>query len=106
MGRVTYISFGGDRRTIELAEGETLMAGAVENEIPGIDGDCGGCAACGTCHVHVHPDWQAKVGVASDVERDMLQFADGASDDSRLACQIRMREELDGVIVLLPQSQH
>lgn len=106
MGRVTYIAYNGDRHTIELAEGETLMVGAVEHRVPGIDGDCGGCAACGTCHVHIHPDWQAAVGPATDVERDMLQFADGASDSSRLACQLRMRAELDGVIVLVPQSQH
>jgi 2Fe-2S ferredoxin len=106
MGRVTYISHGGERRVIELAEGTSLMVGALDNQVPGIDGDCGGLAACGTCHVHVHPDWRAKVGPATDVERDMLQFADGASDDSRLACQIRMRDELDGVVVLLPQSQH
>jgi ferredoxin, 2Fe-2S len=106
MGRVTYLSHTGDRRTIELDEGESLMTGALENQVPGIDGDCGGHAACGTCHVHVHPDWTAKAGPATDVERDMLQFADGAGEDSRLACQIRMRDELDGIVVLLPQSQH
>lgn len=106
MGRVTYIAFDGVRRTIELPEGETLMAGAVENGVPNIDGDCGGCAACGTCHVHVHPDWLDAAGRASDAERDMLQFADGANDASRLACQIRMRDELDGIVVLTPQSQH
>ncbi|MDY6948074.1 MAG: 2Fe-2S iron-sulfur cluster-binding protein [Pseudomonadota bacterium] len=106
MGRVTYIAFDGTPRTIELPEGETLMAGAVDNQIAGIDGDCGGCAACGTCHVHVHPDWLVAVGPASDAERDMLQFADGAAADSRLACQIRMREDLDGIVVLMPQSQH
>lgn len=106
MGRVTYIAYDGTRHSIELPEGETLMVGAVENRVPGIDGDCGGCAACGTCHVHIHPDWQAKAGPATDAERDMLQFADGAGDDSRLACQIRMREELDGIVVLVPQSQH
>jgi 2Fe-2S ferredoxin len=106
MGRVTYIAHDGSRQTIELPDGESLMMGAVDNRIPGIDGDCGGCAACGTCHVHVRGDWLAAVGPASDAERDMLQFADGASDDSRLACQIRMRKELDGIVVLMPQSQH
>lgn len=106
MGQVTYIAPDGARHTIELPEGESLMMGAVDHRVPGIDGDCGGCAACGTCHVHVDADWLAKVGPASNAEREMLQFADGASDDSRLACQIRMRDDLDGIVVLVPQSQH
>lgn len=105
-GQVTYIAHDGTRHTVELADGETLMIGAISNRVPGIDGDCGGCAACGTCHVHVHADWLAAVGPASAAEREMLQFADGAGDDSRLACQIRMRRELDGIVVLLPESQH
>jgi 2Fe-2S ferredoxin len=106
MGRVTYIAHDGARHTIELAEGESLMRGAVDNRVPGIDGDCGGCAACGTCHIHVAAEWVPKVGPASDAERDMLQFADGAAEDSRLACQIRMRDELDGLVVHTPESQH
>jgi len=106
MGRVTYIAHDGARHTIELTDGESLMLGAVEHRVPGIDGDCGGCAACGTCHIHVHPDWLAKAGLASDAERKMLQFADGAREDSRLACQIQMREELDGIVVHTPESQH
>jgi 2Fe-2S ferredoxin len=106
MGRVTYIAHDGARHTIELAEGETLMRGAVDHQVPGIDGDCGGCAACGTCHIHIAAPWLATVGPASDAEREMLQFADGAAEDSRLACQIRMRDELDGIVVHTPESQH
>ncbi|HMN45371.1 MAG TPA: 2Fe-2S iron-sulfur cluster-binding protein [Povalibacter sp.] len=106
MGRVHYIAHDGTRHAIELADGTTLMEGAVANGIPGIDGDCGGCAACGTCHVHVDPAWLDAVGPATDVEQDMLQFADGAAADSRLSCQIRMRADLDGLIVHLPESQH
>jgi 2Fe-2S ferredoxin len=106
MGRVTYIAHDGTRHTIELTDGESLMIGAVDHRVPGIDGDCGGCAACGTCHIHVHPDWLARVGPATDAEREMLQFADGASDGSHLACQIRMRDELDGIVVYTPESQH
>ena len=106
MGRVTYIAHDGARHTIELAEGESLMQGAVDNQVPGIDGDCGGCAACGTCHVHVDAQWLPKVGPVSAAEREMLQFADGAAEDSRLACQIRMRDELDGIVVHTPESQH
>lgn len=106
MGRVTYIAHDGARRTIELADGESLMQGAIEHQVPGIDGDCGGCAACGTCHIHVDAEWLPKVGPATDAERDMLQFADGVAPDSRLACQIRMRAELDGIVVQTPESQH
>jgi len=106
MGKVTYIAYNGTQRTIDLAEGETLMIGATANDIPGIDGDCGGCAACATCHVHVDPAWLAAVGPVTDVEKDMLQFADGVAEDSRLACQIRMRADLDGVVVHTPESQH
>ncbi|HKE95810.1 MAG TPA: 2Fe-2S iron-sulfur cluster-binding protein [Povalibacter sp.] len=104
---MTYIEFDGTERTVEVDNGMSLMAGAVANDIRGIDADCGGCAACGTCHVHVHPDWQAVVGPpASDGEEDMLQFASGSGPDSRLACQIEMRDELDGVIVHVPENQH
>jgi 2Fe-2S ferredoxin len=106
MGRVTYISHDGIRHTIELPDGESLMSGAIDHQVPRIDGDCGGCAACGTCHIHVHPDWLARVGPASAAEHEMLQFADGAREDSRLACQIRMRAELDGIVVHTPESQH
>lgn len=106
MGRVNYMAHDGTRHTIELADGSTLMEGATSNGIPGIDGDCGGCAACGTCHVHVDPAWLDAVGPATDVEKDMLQFADGAGADSRLSCQIRMRADLDGIVVHLPESQH
>lgn len=106
MGKVIYVTHDGTRHTIELENGETLMMGATSHSIPGIDGDCGGCAACGTCHVHVDAGWMAVAGPPTDVEKDMLQFADGAATDSRLSCQIRMRPDLDGIIVHLPESQY
>ncbi len=106
MGKVTFISHDGARYTIELADGDTLMTGATANRVPGIDGDCGGCAACGTCHVHVDPAWLAAIGPVTDVEKDMLQFAEGVAADSRLSCQIRMRADLNGLVVHLPDSQH
>ena len=102
MGRVTYIAHDGARHTIELADGESLMRGAVDNQVPGIDGDCGGCAACGTCHIHVDAEWLPKVGPASNAEHEMLQFADGAAEDSRLACQIILGGELDTLDVTVP----
>ena len=107
MGRVTYVAHDGTRHTVELEDGTTVMWGAVSNEIAGIDGDCGGCLACGTCHVHVDPQWRAAVGpVASPEEAEMLQFSAEVAKDSRLSCQIRMREDLDGLIVHLPEAQH
>lgn len=106
MGRVNYVAHDGTRHTIDVADGQTLMEGATANVVPGIDGDCGGCAACGTCHVHVDAAWLDAAGPATDVEKDMLQFADGVAADSRLSCQIRMRADLDGIVVHLPESQH
>jgi 2Fe-2S ferredoxin len=107
MGRVTYIEYNGTAHTVEIAEGTSLMQGAVANNIRGIDADCGGARACATCHVHVDAAWTAVVGPpASEEESEMLQLAPEVASDSRLSCQIEMRPELDGVIVHLPESQH
>ncbi|MGH8177599.1 MAG: 2Fe-2S iron-sulfur cluster-binding protein [Steroidobacter sp.] len=107
MGRVTYIEHDGAAHTVELADGLSLMEGAVSNGVPGIDADCGGSCACATCHVHVDPKWMAIVGPpASEAESELLQLAPEVAPDSRLSCQIRMREELDGVVVHLPEAQH
>jgi 2Fe-2S ferredoxin len=92
---------------VELEDGISLMQGAVANGIAGIDADCGGSCACATCHVHVAPEWTALVGPpASDSEMELLQLAPEVAADSRLSCQIKMRPELDGVIVHLPEAQH
>ncbi len=107
MGRVTYIEFDGTSHTIELEEGASLMSGAVSNGIPGIDADCGGSCACATCHVHVDSAWSKTVGgPASEAEAELLQLAPEVRDSSRLSCQIKMRPELDGVVVHLPEAQH
>lgn len=107
MWRVIYIEHDGTSRTVELAEGESLMMGAVSNGVTGIDGDCGGNCACATCHVHVDSQWTQKVGPpASEGEMELLQLAPDCRPDSRLACQIKMRRELDGIVVHLPESQH
>lgn len=107
MGRVTYVQFDGTARTVAVNDGDSLMSGAVANGIRGIDADCGGSCACATCHVHVHPEWTAVVGgPATAAEAELLQLAPEVRDDSRLSCQIKMRPELDGVIVLLPEAQH
>jgi 2Fe-2S ferredoxin len=107
MGRVTYVQFDGTPRTIELEEGASLMSGAVANGVRGIDADCGGSCACATCHVHVDANWTAVVGPpASEAEDELLQLAPDVRPDSRLSCQIKMRAELDGVVVHLPEGQH
>ena len=107
MGRVTYIQFDGTAQTVELDDGSSLMSGAIANGIRGIDADCGGSCACATCHVHVAAEWTAAVGgPASEGEAELLQLAPEVKDDSRLACQIKMRPELDGVVVHLPEAQH
>ena len=106
MGRVTYIQFDGTPHTIELEDGATLMSGAVSNGVPGIDADCGGNCACATCHVHVDERWTGAVGPpASEAEGELLQLAPDVRPDSRLSCQIKMRAELDGVVVHLPEGQ-
>lgn len=107
MGRVTYVQFDGTTRTVALADGESLMNGAVSNGVKGIDADCGGSCACATCHVHVAPEWTTIAGgPASEMESELLQLAPEVKDNSRLSCQIKMRPELDGIVVHLPESQH
>jgi ferredoxin, 2Fe-2S len=107
MGRVTYVQFDGTPQTIELEDGASLMSGAVANGIRGIDADCGGSCACATCHVHVAPDWTRAVGgPATEGEAELLQLAPEVKEDSRLSCQIKMRPDLDGIVVHLPEAQH
>jgi 2Fe-2S ferredoxin len=107
MGRVTYIQYDGTSHTVDVQDGESLMVGAVSNGIRGIDADCGGSCACATCHVHVDSSWTQSVGgPASEAEAELLQLAPEVREDSRLSCQIKMRADLDGVIVHLPEAQH
>jgi 2Fe-2S ferredoxin len=103
---ITYIEHDGTRHNIDVPAGRTVMEGAVDNLVPGIDGDCGGACACATCHVHVAPEWREKLPPASELERDMLAFAQEPDADSRLACQITVTPELDGLVVRLPESQY
>lgn len=106
MPKVTFITHQGQPHVVEVAPGTTLMLAAVDNGVPGIDGDCGGQCACATCHVFVEPEWTDKVGGRSSVEDDMLNFAAELRDSSRLACQITVTEALDGLVVRMPEGQH
>lgn len=96
---VTFVLQDKTSRTVEAELGWKLMEVAVDNAIPGIDGDCGGEAACATCHVYVPPEWRAATGERTAPEQDMLASTFGARENSRLSCQIRCREELDGLSV-------
>ena len=104
--KATYIEDGGKAHTIEVAEGWSLMEGAVKHLIPGIDADCGGACACATCQVYVAPEWLAKLPPKSDMEETMLDFAPDVRSGSRLSCQLRMTVELDGIVLTLPKTQH
>ena len=106
MVTVTYIQHSGETHVVEVKPGLSVMEGAVRNNVPGIDADCGGACACATCHVYVDPDWLEKTGKAAAMEESMLDFAEGVEPNSRLSCQIPVTSELDGLIVRLPQSQH
>ena len=106
MAKITYIQFDGTENVIDVKPGLTVMEGAVKNNIRGIDADCGGACACATCHVFVDEAWVAKTGEKSAMEESMLDFAENVQDNSRLSCQIKVTEELDGLIVRLPESQH
>jgi len=106
MPKITYIEHNGKEHVIDVPVGQSVMEGAIKHAIPGIDADCGGACACATCHVYVDPAWRAKTGESSSMEQSMLDFANDLQDNSRLSCQIKVTEELDGLIVRMPQSQH
>jgi 2Fe-2S ferredoxin len=106
MAKITYIEFDGTEHAIDVKNGLSVMEGAVKNNIPGIDADCGGACACATCHVYVQGDWLEKTGDKSAMEESMLDFAENVQDNSRLSCQIKVSDELDGLTVKMPQSQH
>jgi 2Fe-2S ferredoxin len=106
MPSITYIEHSGAEHRIEVPIGISVMRGAVDNNVPGIDADCGGECACATCHVYVDPAWLAKTGTPGELETSMLSFAATAEPNSRLSCQIEVSEALDGLIVRLPEAQH
>jgi 2Fe-2S ferredoxin len=105
MAKITYIEHNGTEHTVEVPNGLTVKDGAINNMIPGILAECGGNCACATCHVYVDPAWTGTVGPPSDVEADMLDFANDPQDNSRLSCQIEVSAELDGLVVRMPESQ-
>ena len=105
MPKLTYIDFQGNTKTIEVENGLTVMEGAIQNNIPGIDADCGGSMACATCHVYVEEKWLNKIQKAEEAEEDMIDMAFEPKKNSRLSCQIIISEELDGLTVTTPSKQ-
>ena len=108
MGRVTYVEANGTRHDVELAVGDNVMRGALNNDLPGIIAECGGGLACATCHCYVDDAWADKAGTpSSQDERDMLECTSAeVKSTSRLSCQIVMTADLDGLVVQLPESQY
>ena len=105
MPKITYIEHNGKIHSIEVANGLTVMEGAVQNKIPGIDADCGGSMACATCHVYVKEEWFNKLPKKEDGEEDMLDMAFEPKKNSRLSCQLMVSDQLDGLVVNLPEKQ-
>ena len=105
MPKITYIEHNGKSHTLEVANGLTVMEGAVQNNIPGIDADCGGSCACATCHVYVDEKWFNKLPNKESAEEDMLDMASEPKPLSRLSCQLTVSDALDGLVVNMPSKQ-
>ena len=104
--QVVFIDSMGERRDVSSREGQSLMEAATMAGVPGIDADCGGACACSTCHVYVHPDWVGKLPPKEDMEEDMLDFAyEPNPERSRLTCQLKVTDALDGLVVQMPEKQ-
>ena len=105
MSKITYNTHENKIHTVDVQNGLTVMEGAVQNDIPGIDADCGGGMACATCHVYVNEEWFDKLPTKEDGEEDMLDMAYEPNKFSRLSCQIIVSDELDGLVVNIPEKQ-
>jgi 2Fe-2S ferredoxin len=105
MTKITIVAFDGTRHEIEAENGSTVMENAIRNAVPGIEAECGGACACATCHVYVDDAWKDTVGEPEPMEEDMLDFAYDVRATSRLSCQIKVSDELDGLVVYVPERQ-
>ena len=106
MAKITYKDHEGGSRTIEVENGLSVMEGAIQKDVPGIDADCGGSMACATCHVYVEEKWLDKLSKAADAEVDMIDMAYEPKKNSRLSCQLIVSDELDGLTVTTPAKQN
>ena len=106
MPKITYIEHNGTIHVVEVPVGTSIMQGAVDHLVPGIEGDCGGLCACGTCHVYVPDRFQPLTGEAGELEQGMLQFAFDVRDSSRLCCQIVVSDAMEGLAIEMPKRQY
>ena len=106
MSKIKFIEFNGTEHYVDAVKGESVMEIAIANDVPGIEADCGGSCACGTCHVYISNEWINKLEEKSDMENSMLEFTENVQANSRLSCQIEFDESLDGLEVSLPESQY
>jgi 2Fe-2S ferredoxin len=106
MSKVTYIESDGKQHVVDLQPGDSVMQGAVTNGVSGIAAICGGACSCATCHVYIDEAWRSRTGARNDLEESMLEMADDVQPNSRLACQIKMTEELDGLVVRIPDGDY
>jgi 2Fe-2S ferredoxin len=105
MTKISIIAFDGTPFDLDAENGSTVMENAIRNGVPGIEAECGGACACATCHVYVDEAWTAEVGEPEPMEEDMLDFAYDVRPNSRLSCQIKVKDELDGLVVSIPERQ-
>ena len=105
MAKVTFITHDGKNHEVDAVNGSTLMETAIKNSVPGIEAECGGACACATCHVYVDDAWREAVGGPQAMEEDMLDFAWEVQESSRLSCQVKISDELDGLVVKIPEKQ-
>lgn len=105
MAKITYVEANGTKHEVEAENGSTVMENAIRNAVPGIVAECGGACTCATCHVYVDPEWVSVTGGPSMMEEDMLDFAFDVNDRSRLSCQIKVSDEMDGLVVHVPENQ-
>jgi 2Fe-2S ferredoxin len=105
MAKITFIQPDGSRQEVVAEPGMTVMEAARKELVPGIEAECGGACSCATCHVYVQEAWREKVGPPSEMEEDMLDFAFDVRESSRLSCQIKVSEDLDGLVVTVPEKQ-
>jgi 2Fe-2S ferredoxin len=105
MARITFIGADGTRYEVQAENGSTVMEAAIRNGVPGIEAECGGACACATCHVYVDEAWRAVTGEPEPMEEDMLDFAYDVRPNSRLSCQIRVTDAMDGLVVTVPERQ-
>jgi len=106
MAKITYIQFDGTETVVDVDNGSSIMNGAIDNGISGIDGDCGGECSCATCHVTLNDEWMAKLGQPSEQEESMLDLNPDRESNSRLGCQIEVSAETEGLVVNLPEFQY